>query len=125
MGQGYFGSICIDDLFTGKIAKGSNGKHYICVEDLNALPFNKSAKNGKTYAGIGIWINDEVDEFQNIAGITLSQTLEQREAKEKKQYIGNLKFAQAKGTAASPGGKNTAGTPLNAPVDLPAGDLPF
>ena len=122
MAQGYFGSICIDDLFTGKIAKGSNGKHYICLEDLNAAPFNKSAKNSKTYCNIGVYVNDEPDQYQNVAGISLQQTQQEREDKVKKVYIGNLKFAAAKGTAASPG-TGTMDKPAAAvePID----DLPF
>lgn len=123
MGQGYFGSICIDDLFTGKIAKGNNGKNYVCLDDLTAAPFNKSAKNSKTYVNIGVYVNDEPDQYQNVAGISLSQTQQEREEKAKKVYIGNLKFAAAKGTAASPG----TGTMDKAPGPLPDLDsaLPF
>ena len=123
MAQGYFGSICIEDLFIGKTAKGSNGKTYVCLDDLTTPPFTKGKTNGKTYAGIGIYVNDEVDNFQNIAGITLQQTMEQREAKEKKQYIGNLKYAQAKGTAASPGVSQVA--PILVPTLPNTDDLPF
>lgn len=103
MAQGYFGSICLEDLFVNQIAVGKNGKHYICVEDLKSGAFNKSVKNGKTYIGIGFWANDEPDEYQNIGGISLQQSVAEREAQQKKHYIGNMKFSAAKGTAASPG----------------------
>lgn len=123
MAQGYFGSICLEDLFNGKIQKGTNGKHYICVEDLGGAPFNRSSKNGKTYVNIGVWVNEDVDEFNNIASISLHQTMEDREAGKKKQYIGNLKYSQAKGMAASPGVKNSVTDGQQAPpLDT---DLPF
>jgi len=122
MAQGFFGSVCVEDIFTGQIVKGSNGKSYICVDDLKGGAFNKSQKNGKTYIGIGVYVNDEVDQYQNIAGISLQQSQTEREAQQKKQYIGNLKFAQAKGTAASPG---VASSPVNdAPVE-DVSDLTF
>lgn len=122
MAQGYFGSICIDDLFTGKIAKGNNGKSYVCLDDLTAAPFNKSAKNSKTYVNIGVYVNDEPDQYQNVAGISLSQSQQEREEKVKKIYIGNLKFAAAKSAAASP----STGTMDQPAPDVPAiDDLPF
>jgi hypothetical protein len=130
MAQGYFGSICLEDLFTGQIAVGKNGKHYICVEDLKGGAFNKSEKNGKTYIGIGFWANDEPDQYQNIGGISLQQSLSERETQQKKQYIGNMKFAQAKGTAASPGTATqqpVAGNAMDKAVTAPEeiSDLPF
>ncbi len=121
MAQGYNGSICIDDLFNGKIAKGSNGKHYVCIEDLNDGPFNKGKINGKTYAGINVWINDELDQFNNIAGISLQQTLKQREEKEKRTYIGNLKFMQAQ----QPAVKSDHLTGLSTEATKAIDDLPF
>ena len=123
MAQGYFGSVCVEDIFTGQIVKGTNGKNYICVDDLKGGAFNKSQKNSKTYIGIGVYVNDEVDQYQNIAGISLQQSQQEREAQQKKIYIGNLKFAQAKATAASPGVQPAA---MAAPA-LPdaTDDLPF
>lgn len=46
-------------------------------------------KTGARYYPIQIFINDEKDKFGNDVGITDQQTKEQREAKEKKKYIGN------------------------------------
>lgn len=121
MAQGYYGSFALEDLFQGKIGKASNGKSYVCIDDLVTEPF-KVGKNGKHYVNIGVWINDDIDEYGNIAGISLSQTMQQREAKEKKVYIGNLRRSgEAVKSAASPvaGAASTAITGPQIPNDLP------
>lgn len=125
MAQGYFGSICLEDLFVNQIVKGANGKHYICVEDLKGGAFNKSVKNGKTYVGIGFYANDEPDEYQNIGGISLQQSMAEREAQQKKQYIGNMRFSAAKGTAASPGVATAKPLPAQDTKLEATDDLPF
>jgi len=119
MAQGTYGSICIEDLFKDKIATGSNGKKYVCLDDLTESPFTKGKTNGKTYAGIGVWINDDVDEFGNIAGISLSQSMQEREQKVKKTYIGNLRRSGETAKAATPAPQHQAAA---APV---YNDLPF
>jgi hypothetical protein len=65
----------------------------ICLEDIQAIPKEKlfKSKNGKTYINLSIWLNDEADSYGNNGGIQLSQSKEEREAKEKKTYIGNVK----------------------------------
>jgi hypothetical protein len=62
----------------------------ICVSD---IPKDKltQAKNGKLYLSLDLWINDEKDQYGNIGSVSVRQTKEQREAKEKKTYIGNFK----------------------------------
>jgi len=62
----------------------------ICVSD---IPKDKliQAKNGKLYLSIDLWINDEKDQYGNIGSVSVRQSKEQREAKEKKTYIGNFK----------------------------------
>lgn len=100
-GQGFYGSFCIEDLFQNKLAKGTNGKTYVCIDDLTVEPF-KVGKNGKHYVNIGIWINEDIDEYGNIAGISLSQSQQDREQKVKKVYIGNLRRSGGVATAASP-----------------------
>lgn len=79
MAQAFYGSICLTDIPKEKITL--------------------SEKNGKKYLSIGIWVNDEPDQFQNIASITVSQSKEEREAKAKRVYIGNLRYAQAQQSA--------------------------
>lgn len=48
-------------------------------------------KNGGAYYNIDIFIKDEKDQYGNDCAISQSQSKEQREAKEKKVYIGNGK----------------------------------
>jgi hypothetical protein len=53
----------------------------------------KKLKDGSTakFLNINISINNEVDQYGNVAGLTISQTQEERQAKTKKVYLGNLK----------------------------------
>jgi hypothetical protein len=50
-------------------------------------------KDGSTakFLNINIAINNEVDQYGNVAGLTISQSQEERQAKIKKVYLGNLK----------------------------------
>jgi hypothetical protein len=50
-------------------------------------------KDGSTakFLNINISINNEVDQYGNVAGLTISQSQEERQAKAKKVYLGNLK----------------------------------
>jgi hypothetical protein len=66
----YTGSICLTDIPKEKITE---------------------AKNGKKYLNLTLWVNDTADQYGNIGSIQVSQTKEQRDAQEKKQYIGNFK----------------------------------
>jgi hypothetical protein len=50
----------------------------------------KDGSMGK-FLNINIAINNEADVYGNIAGLTISQTQEERQAKTKKVYLGNLK----------------------------------
>ena len=65
----------------------------ICVSD---IPKDKltQAKNGKLYLNVDIWINEEKDKYDNIGSVSVRQSKEQREAKEKKTYIGNFKKSE-------------------------------
>jgi hypothetical protein len=87
----YNGSICLTDIPKEKITEG---------------------KNGKKYLNVTLWVNDTPDQYGNIGSIQVSQTKEQREAQEKKQYIGNFKQPQVQATA----------TPASADTN---DDLPF
>jgi hypothetical protein len=70
----YTGSICLSDIPKEKITE---------------------AKNGKKYLNLTLWVNDTADQYGNIGSIQVSQTKEQRDAQEKKQYIGNFKAPTA------------------------------
>ena len=50
-------------------------------------------KNGKKWLSISIVLNDEPDQFGNTVQISENQTVEERNAKEKKNYLGNGKVA--------------------------------
>jgi len=76
----YTGSICLSDIPKEKITE---------------------AKNGKKYLNLTLWVNDTADQYGNIGSIQVSQTKEQRDAQEKKQYIGNFKAPNAQVAAAS------------------------
>jgi hypothetical protein len=90
----YNGSICLSDIPKEKITEG---------------------KNGKKYLNITLWVNDTPDQYGNIGSVQVSQTKDQREAGEKKQYIGNFKQPNA---ASTPTPTATASTPV-------LEDLPF
>lgn len=88
----------------------------ICLSDLSAAfkknhsAFNKSEKNGKIYANIAVWMNDEPDEFGNILSFQLNS---KKDAPDDKVYFGNAKLPE--------GGK-----PAAAAASLTdEGDLPF
>ncbi len=109
------GSICLEDMFHNKIVKGSNGKMYVCLDDLNDTPFNVGKSNGKHYVSLSIWINDEADEYQNNGSFSLRQSQQQREKQEKKRYVGNLKYVEAK-QAQQQGVKQTGPKPWDEPL---------
>ena len=91
-GQGFYGSIELEELFAGLVVRGNNGKDYVCLNDLLArLPVNVGQKNGKHYLSIGMWLNDGVDQYGNVASITLGQTKDEIAQRAKRRYIGNLR----------------------------------
>jgi hypothetical protein len=77
----YTGSICLSDIHKEKITEG---------------------KNGKKYLNVTLWVNDTPDQYGNIGSIQVSQTKEQRDAQEKKQYIGNFKAPAGQAAVAAP-----------------------
>ena len=85
----------------------------ICLSDIDKSKIAKSDKNGKLYLSVDIWVNEQPDNYGNIGSINVRQSKEEREAKEKKTYIGNFKQLE---------GKPQAGTYL---AEEGKGDLPF
>ena len=49
-------------------------------------------KKGR-YVNLSVVVNDELDAYGNQVSVAVSQTKEQREAKDKKTYLGNGKVA--------------------------------
>jgi len=93
--------------------------------NLNDLPKDKLIKGKKgLYLPITITLNDEVDQFGNQGPVCVDQSKEEREAKNAKTYLGNVKVVWTNGENVSPapreGGQEA---PVNQPkqdnVDLP------
>ena len=93
--------------------------------NLSEIPKDKiiEGKKGK-YLPITITINDETDQFGNQGPIVVAQTKEERDAKDKKTYLGNVQVVWTNGD-------NVAATPRNdQPQQAPQPvaveeDLPF
>ena len=102
MAQLLSGSICLSDLDKSKLQKG---------------------KNGKVYLNMTISINNEFSQYGTNAGISIQQTQEEREAKEKKTYIGNAKTVWADGMQAKPEKATQAAN--TAATKEETDDLPF
>jgi len=113
MSTRYFGSICVSDLIDLAHKKHS--------------AFSKG-ENGKVYASVNVWLNDEADKFGNVMAIQLNPKKDLRE-KDGQPYIGNMKESEAKPIT----NKDTSS--LSLPEDIPAAekkginaekdDLPF
>ena len=97
--------------------------------NLNAVPKDKIfvGKKGK-YLPITITINDEVDQFGNQGPMIVEQSKEERDAKEPKTYLGNVKVVWTNGSnvavpprddAQGNGGFQAAGKPQKVEDDLP------
>lgn len=75
MSQLFYGSICLSDLIEQAKKRHS--------------AFTKG-NNGKIYASINVWLNDNVDKFGNIMSVQINPTKEMKDL-EDRLYIGNLK----------------------------------
>ena len=93
--------------------------------NLSEIPKDKiiPGKKGK-YLPITITINDEPDQFGNQGPIVVAQTKEERDAQEKKTYLGNVQVVWTNGdnVAAAPRDDQPKQSPQPAAVEE---DLPF
>ena len=93
--------------------------------DLTKIPKDKiyEGKKGK-YLPITITLNDETDQFGNQGPVVVEQTKEEREAKEPKTYLGNVKVVWTNGdnVAAAPRGDAPQS---QSKVNVEKEDLPF
>jgi len=99
-------------------------KTKIQTVDKNGNPF----KSGAKYYNLQIFVNDDIDQYGNNVGVCDTQTKEQREAKEKKKYLGNGKRVWMSGAASSTEPTKSASNPASeVPVKEDDGDgnLPF
>lgn len=86
--------------------------------DVSKISKDKLIKGDKgTYLNITISINDEVDQYGNQAGIYESQSKDEREAKAKKNYLGNGKIAWTSDGGSKPKQTPPAPTPAQANVE--------
>lgn len=85
-------------------------------------------KKGK-YLPVTITLNDEVDNFGNNGPIIIEQTKEEREAKEPKVYLGNVKVVWTNGNNVAPpprdDAQGNAGFQAAGQTQKVADDLPF
>lgn len=92
--------------------------------NLSDIPKNKiiDGKKGK-YLPITITINNEKDKFGNDGPVIVSQSVEERQNKEAKTYLGNVKVIWTDGVVPQP----TPREGQQAPVAAKAAndDLPF
>ena len=93
--------------------------------NLNAIPKDRIfvGKKGK-YLPITITLNDEPDQFGNQGPVVVEQTKEEREAKEPKTYLGNVKVVWSNGTNVEPAPRDSAPAQA-APAPAVNEDLPF
>ena len=94
--------------------------------NLNEIPKDKiiTGKKGK-YLPISITINDEPDQFGNQGPVIVEQTKDERDAKNPKTYLGNVKVVWTNGdNVATAPREDGAPAPAKAAVAEPD-DLPF
>lgn len=80
-------------------------------------------KNGAQYYNMQIFVNDDIDQYGNNVGVCDTQTKEQREAKEKKTYLGNGKRIWSSNQQKATTGTTSAESP--ATTSAADDDLPF
>ena len=97
--------------------------------NFNQIPRDKSiiGKKGK-YLPITISLNDEPDQFGNQGPVVVQQSKEEREAKQAKTYLGNVKVVWTNGdnVAVAPrDGQPAQAAPAPAAKAEVEDDLPF
>ena len=92
--------------------------------NLSEIPKDKIyvGKKGK-YLPITITLNDEVDQFGNQGPVVVEQTKEEREAKQAKTYLGNVKVVWTNGDNVATAPRDNQ--PQAAPAPAKPADLPF
>ena len=97
--------------------------------NINLSKLDKSkiyeGKKGKYYP-VTVVINNEVGEYGDSGYIMTEQTIEQREAKEQKSYLGNVKVIWTDGQNVSTADKPVqAAMQMQQPAQTEEPDLPF
>lgn len=94
--------------------------------NLSNIPKDKivDGKKGK-YLPITITVNDEFDNFGNQGPITVAQSKEERDAKEPKTYLGNVKVVWTNGQFPQPAPREGQPQPQTKKQTVQEDDLPF
>ena len=93
--------------------------------DVSKITKSKLVKGQKgNYANVTISINDEADQYGNLASIYESQTKEEREAKATKVYLGNAKLVWSTEGGSTAPAKPTPSPSSESKVEE-GDDLPF
>tara|TARA_Y100001937_G_scaffold91702_1_gene124146 strand:- start:355 stop:669 length:315 start_codon:yes stop_codon:yes gene_type:complete len=95
--------------------------------DVTKIPKDKiyNGKKGK-YIPVVIAINNEVDQFGHNGSVTVDQSKEERDAKEPKVYLGNIKVVWTDGEAMPAAQQQGQAQPAAPATAAPADDdLPF
>ena len=94
--------------------------------DLTKIPKDKIINGAKgKYLPITITLNDELDQFGNNGPVVVQQTKEEREAKEPKTYLGNVRVVWTNGTFPEPTPVQGAAKAAPQPVADTHDDIPF
>ena len=92
--------------------------------NLSEIPKDKIyvGKKGK-YLPITITLNDDVDQFGNQGPVVVEQTKEEREAKQAKTYLGNVRVVWTNGDNVATAPRDNQ--PAAEPAAVKPEDLPF
>ena len=94
--------------------------------DVSKISKDKLIKGAKgNYLNITISINDEVDQYGNQVGIYESQSKDERDAKEKRNYLGNGKIAWSSDDSSTAKPSAPAPKPAQDAKVEEGDDLPF
>ena len=94
--------------------------------NLDAIPKEKIYKGKKgRYLPISITINDEQDQFGNQGPVCVEQSKEEREAKEPKTYLGNVRVVWTNGENVDTAPRDQQAMAPQPATAEPEGDLPF
>ena len=92
--------------------------------NLSEIPKDKIYVGKKwKYLPITITINDEIDQFGNQGPVVVEQTKEEREAKQAKTYLGNVRVVWTNGDNVATAPRDNQ--PAAAPATEKPADLPF
>ena len=94
--------------------------------NLSNIPKDKiiDGKKGK-YLPITIVVNDEIDNFGNQGPIIVAQSKEERDVKEAKTYLGNVKVVWTNGEFPQPAPREDQPQPQAKKQVVKEDDLPF